>query len=421
MTRRRAAVLRGVLSLVLALALWTFVSFTQDPTETRRVDVPVATNGPPAPGLVVVDPQTGLPRAFNQSINVLVAGPRATLNKLQGGVATASIDLSDLNAGTHAVPVNVRAERGVRVREYAPPTLTLRLEQAATKTFPVTRRVLNEPPFVQLENTAIDVAADQAIVNGPQNAVGRVVGVRSTIDLQGRLQSYTQTLPLEAVDTNGDVVPGVMVSPNQTEVNVRIAPRVEPQQVSIVPQFVGQPPDPYVVESFDWTPRSVEVIAPTVISATLQTEPIALNQRTESFTQTVRLVNVDGLLTRLPNNTVTVEVNISQIRVTSTTPLFIATVDVLNKNPALRVSPTPPGLRVTVSGTYRQLSQLAGAKIEASVDVQGLGAGTYTLPVTIALPDGVQIVGSAPTATITLVADMPTPTPAPPAPAAKGG
>jgi YbbR domain-containing protein len=238
--------------------------------------------------------------------------------------------------------------------------------------------------------------------------------VRLPIDVQGRLQSYTASLPLEAVDANGARVPGITLSPSSTDVTVRLEPRIDVQQVSVVPQFVGRPADSYAVERFDWTPKSVDVSAPVVITSTLRTEPITLTGRTESFTQTVRLVDVDGIVTQLENNLVTIDVQIQALVVTSNTPLLIPTVDLENLEPNVRVETPPSGLRVTVSGTYQQFNQLAGTTVRAVVDVQGRGPGTYTLPVEIELPEGVRVVSEPPYVTITLVANPPpTPTAAP--------
>jgi YbbR domain-containing protein len=417
MRPRRVAILQFILSLVLALALWTFVSFTQNPTEDTTFNVPIDATDP-RPELMVVNPDTGLPSRIDGTISVRVTGPRLDIAQLSQKQVEASADLTTLSAGMHIVPINVSAPRGVRVSSRQPEAVKVRLEPVVTKTFSVTQEITGQPPFATLEDDAIRIATDQVRVEGPSNQVAQVAQVRLPIDLQGRLRSYTESLPLEAVDVNGKVVPGITLSPNRTDVTVNIQPRVNVQTVSVVPQFVGQPPFPYVVEQFDWFPRSVEVIAPVVITSTLRTEPITLTNRTESFTQTVQLIDVENVVTRLENNAVTVQVQIAPLGVVSNTPLFVPTVIPRNLSPHLRASTLPTGLTVTVSGTYQQLSQLAGAVVQATVDVGGRGPGTYTLPVSLELPPGVQIVGDPPKATITLVPNTPSTPAAPAAPQA---
>lgn len=416
-SRRRVALLQFALSLVLALALWTFVSFTQNPTITASVEVPISTT-PPAPGLVVVEPNTGLPTALDQVINVQVSGPRTSVTEVGNGDVSATLDIETYGAGVHTVPLDIETPRGVRLQDYAPQSITLRLEPAQTQTFAVEPAPRGQPPFVKVENDAIQSAVSQVQVSGPRDAVARVAQVQAMIDLRGRAQGFTENAPLQAVDQTGAVVPGVILAPDQTMVTVNVEPQADLQNVSVVPQFVGQPASPYVVERFDWSPKSIEVIAPPVITSTLETEAITLNGRTTSFTQTVRLANVDDVLTRAEDPEITVEVQITSFGVASNTPLFVPSVTPQNVQPGLRPQAPPAGLTIIVSGTYQQLNQLAGAELQATVDATGRGPGTHQLPVTINLPAGVQLVGDAPTTQLTLEPSTPSPSTAPATPQA---
>ncbi|NTU86062.1 MAG: hypothetical protein HGA45_43165, partial [Chloroflexales bacterium] len=58
--------------------------------------------------------------------------------------------------------------------------------------------------------------------------------------------------------------------------------------------------------------------------------------------------------------------------------------------------------------------------VERVVDVSGLGPGSYALPVSLALPDGVSLVGDPPTVQVSLRSPSPTTAPATPADAAQG-
>lgn len=411
MRQPRVALLQFLLSLVLALALWTFVSFTQNPTQERTFEVPITTTGL-SQGLAIIDPQTGIPGNIDETIEVLASGPRLDILQARQDQFRATVNLSGLGEGIHQVEVNVNPPNGLRLVDYQPNVLTVQLEPITTKTFPIRERITGQSSYIALEEDAVQLATDRAIATGPSDLIDRIAQVQVEVDLQGRLTSYTELLPLEPVDQNGEPVPGITLSPNETNVTVNIQPRVNVQPVSIVPQVVGEPAPGYTVEQFDWTPKTVEVIAPIVISSTLQTEPITLTNRTESFTQTARLIKPDDIVTRLPDDTVTVTVQIAPFGVESNVPLFVPTVIVENLPPDVRTETLPPGFTIIVSGTYQQLSQLAGATVQATVDASGLGPGTHTLPATIDLPPGVNIVGDPPTATITLIPNAPsTPTP----------
>lgn len=402
MRQTRVALLQFLLSLVLALALWTFVSFTQNPVQIRSFEVPITTTPLPE-NLISVDLQSGIPRPITGTVQVRASGPREEIVLARQDQFEALVSLDGLSEGTRQVPINVTPPDGVQIVSQQPRAITVRLEPQATQEFSIRENVIGQPPYAELEAGAIRLATDEVLASGPSALIDQIAQVQVRIDLQGRLATYTETLPLEAVSESGELVDGIQLTPDHVNVTVNIQPRIRPQRVSVLPEITGDVPSGYIVERFDWTPKSVEVIAPIVITTTLKTEPIDLTGRTESFTQTVRLIDVDNAITQLENDMITVSVEIVPFGVVSNLQLYIPTITPENLGPDARVETLPPGFTVTVSGTYQQLSQLAGTVIRATVDMGGRGPGTYTLPVTIDLPPGVEIIGDPPQATITAV------------------
>jgi YbbR domain-containing protein len=397
--------LQFLLALVLALALWTFVSFTENPIQEREFVVPVEVNEP-AEGLTVIDPATGEPAEIKATTTVRVAGPQSEIQSLSRADLEAVADISALEEGLHTVSIDVTVPRDFRLVNRQPADLAVRLESLETRTFSVTVLKEGQLPFSYTLD-ASDVATDQVIVRGPQPLVEQVQQVVARINLQGRTASFTESVSLQAVDRNGEPVSGVTLAPDHTKVTVRIEPHLDVQRVSVLPQFEGEPAPGYLVERYDWEPKFVEVFAPVAITGTLRTEPITLTNRTESFTQTVNLIDLDGIVTRLENNTVTVSVSIVPFEVRSSVPLFVPVVPT-HLGAGLQASAQPASLMVTVSGTFQQLSQLANTTVQATVDLQGLGPGTYTLPVTIRLPEGLEIVEpAAPQVTVTIERSTP--------------
>lgn len=411
MRRLRTSGLQFLLALLLSLALWTFVSFSTNPTVTKRVAVPVAVSNP-SDGLMIVDPATGEPQQPTVTATVQVTGPQSDLTNISTASFTATADLSTLNAGLHPVPITVRGPRTVRIRATNPAQINIRLAPRASRSFPVGSDVRSKPPFLFADKPPV-IGAQQAIVAGPQDLVTQVARVVVPLELGGRTANYTDNLPLVAEDQTGKPITGVTIDPATTSVSVVIAPRVDIQRVAVEPRFTGQQAPGYVVGDVNWDPKYVDVIAPIQITGTLRTEPIDLTNRTESFTQTVKLLDTgDQDITRLFTDTITVSVPIVPFRLPSTVELFLA-VAPLNKAPDLQASVDPLGLSITVSGTARDLQQLNSTPPRATVDVGGRGPGTYTLPVTIELPPGLRLIGPIPQVSVTL-------TPNPP-PASPGG
>ncbi|HEX6291164.1 MAG TPA: CdaR family protein [Herpetosiphonaceae bacterium] len=411
MRRLRTSGLQFLLALMLSLALWTYVSFTENPTEQEAFEVPV-TLIDPHEGLVLVDATTGEPAEPKILTTLQVTGPQLNLDELDTESFTATADLSTLEAGLHSVPIRVRWPSTVRVRSHNPASLQVRLVPEATRTMTVTRDVQGQLPFLfELED--ISLATDQVVASGPQDLMARIERVSLPIDLQGRTANFTREIEPIALDENGDPVSGITLRPNRIKVNVQIESRVEVQRASVLPSFTGQPAPGYTTERIDWAPKFVEIIASQAITVALETEKIDLAGRTESFTQTVSVIKPTGIQTQLLTERITVTVPVVPFQVPSNVPLFVPVTPV-NLGSDLAVTADPPTLTITVSGTFDQLSQLANATVQATVDLSGLGPGTYQRPAAIPLPQGLQIVGDQPQVTVTIAPSPPgQPSPAP--------
>ena len=416
MRQLRASTLQFLLALMLSLALWTFVSFTQNPTEQETFEVPVVVTSPNN-GLILVDPATGEPSRPKITTRVQVTGPQLNLDELDTDSFTATADLSAFDEGLHAVQIRVKLPDSVRLRTVSPATVQVQLVPLETRTLAVTREIQGQLPFLfELEN--ISIAADQVVASGPQELMARVDRVIAPIDLQGRTTSFSPDIQLVAVDENGEPVAGIALAPDHVKVNVQIESRVEVQRASVLPRFTGQPAPGYTTERIDWTPKFVQIIASQAITTPLETDVIDLTGRTEPFTQTVRVINPEGLQSEMLNDEVTVSVPIVPFQIPSNVPLFVP-VSPTQLGPDLQVTADPPSLTITVQGTFDQLSQLANATVQATVDLSGLGPGTHELRAEIQLPPGLQIVGEPPQVTVSITPKLPGESS--PAPTTEGG
>ena len=417
MRRLRTSGLQFLLALMLSLALWTFVSFTQNPSEVRAVDVPVNVVGPPT-GLVVVDPATGIPLEPRLETSVQVTVPQSDVRLVQAENFSATADLTGLSAGEHTVEIEVDAPGGVRLSRYEPSTFRVKLVTQAARTFPVQIEERNRPAFL-FDLKPINSPLQQATVTGPEDLLSRVTRVILPVDVAGRSTTFTETVTLEAVDNNEATVPGVTITPERAQVTVPIEPRVNVQRVSVLPKITGQPAPGYTnergSERIDWNPKYVELIAPFEITGTLQTEEIDLTGRTESFTQTVELADLDPSVTLLTTDTIRVTVPVVPFETPSLGPVFVP-VAPKNLGPELQATSQPLGFTVTARGTANQFKQLESNPVEAIVDLRGYGPGIHTLPVTVQLPGGLQVVGELPQVTVTITATVPTPSVPPPTP-----
>src|SRR4028119_2224035 len=103
------------LALLLALTLWSYVSFTTNPTSTRILTTSIEPTGI-SDDLVLVDNSTGLPEPAAQNTTLTLAGPREELTDVSSDDVHARVDLTGLGLGLNQVPVNVTIDQNGTVR-----------------------------------------------------------------------------------------------------------------------------------------------------------------------------------------------------------------------------------------------------------------------------------------------------------------
>lgn len=411
MSRLRIYGAQFVLGLVLALTLWTYVSFTTNPNATRQITTPIRIVGL-QPGLTIVNSGTGLPESFSTSTTVTITGPQQSIANLATSEIQATLALDNLGPGVADVPVTVVKPDFVRVRSRSPSEVTIRLARDLAATVPITIVKEGQPPFSFSVGTMTQ-GAQEAVVHGPEELVKRVVAAMAMVNLQGQTVDLATTLTLDPVDESGDPVEGVTVTPQSVSVRVPIVAQFGVQQVSVVPALKGQPAPGFAVGRIDWEPKIVEIFTSGVLTTTLATEPVNLDGLTSGITQTVTLQRLPNVITRPQTVPVTVSVEIVPISVPSQLPLLVP-VSPTNLGEGLTApAAEPASVQVTLAGPFDQLSQLANTPgaVAATVDLRDLGPGTYNLPVQIQVPAGLQLI--SPAAPIVSVTIYPPPTPSP--------
>jgi YbbR domain-containing protein len=169
--------------------------------------------------------------------------------------------------------------------------------------------------------------------------------------------------------------------------------------VPIEPVIEGNPAPGYVVGQVSSLPKSAEVVGPMSQLTELEeviTEPVLITGATETIEILVGVGVSDGAL-YLPEPSpakVTVEIRPADPRRVSRR----VTVVFKNLAASLRVSQDAPMVIVWAQGPRVALDGFRGELIDAWVDLAGLYAGNYTLPVQVELGPELVVDGIEPTA-----------------------
>lgn len=424
MSRFRTAGLRVALSLGLGLALWLFVSYTENPDRVTALGtIPVASDNL-SPGLVMINSTTGEPLTELPPVDLTVESDQETTSKLLPSDFRAFVDLQGLGPGEHKVSVNVVPNRAGlnRVNTFTTPEdLSIRIDQEITKTVPLTIELTGQVPF-SFERLDPRISVDgqplsEVQVSGPQNQVDRVVKARVTANVDRLTANYESSRPLEPLNANGEVVPGVSVTPATARVLVPIRPSLGLKRVPVVPQTAGEPATGFVVTNVEVDPQFVNVTGGSgALDKVNQvdTANVDIAHASETLSQTVDL-QVPSQIGIQPGEptTATVTVTIEPI-----TRLFSVSIPVpvsgVNAASGMDVEIKPMALNLTLSGTASQLANFDATTVKATVDLSGLKPGTYTLTPDVTVPPEITLVNPPSDVTVTITApSTPTPQPSP--------
>ncbi len=164
----------------------------------------------------------------------------------------------------------------------------------------------------------------------------------------------------------------------------------EPQvtkQVPVAASLEGDPAPGFVVGQILAAPASVEVVGPQSAVARVTeavTEAISVAGARAAVTDTVSVGFIDPAVRLKPPRLAQIIVEIAPGPVERT--VRERPVHLMNLGANLVVRAVPSSVDVVVRGSRDGVNRVDGASVTASVDLAGLGAGSYTLPVRVETP-----------------------------------
>lgn len=397
-----------LLALVLALTVWVAAVSSDDPIQTNAMPNPISIHLQGlGSGLVLVSAQP-------KQATVAVRSPLSVWRSLAASEISLSVDLTGLKPGNYQLAVHHSVDRSmVQIASVDPSTVSVTIEAATSSTLPITVIAVGEPA-IGFRSDSPSVNPASAEVVGPTSAVQKVTQVVAQVDLTGRTQALTQDLELQAVDSNGDPVSGVQVTPNTASVHVGIEELGGYRSVVVLPKIEGEVEPGYQLTRITVSPTLVTVFSsdPNLVDQLggfAETEPVSLTGATADFQMNVGLALPQGV-SIVGDKTVTVKVSISPIEnsVKVTRRLTLSGLP-----DGLYAIPSPDTISLILNGPVPLLDSLKPEDVRVVIDLSNLSVGTYQLTPTVVtsssdikaqsiLPDTVEVV----------ITSTPPPTPA---------
>lgn len=361
----------------LAMAVWISAVTSADPDETRALpsSVPVQ--------IVGQDTDLVLSGDVPTVAEVTLRAPRSVWDMIEADpqIVHAILDLSGLSSGRHDLELQIQVSvRPVQIVSVAPHTIDLVLEPLATETLIVELNHSGEAAIgYQVGEAKLEPL--EVVVAGAQSQVQKVARTQVSVNLNGIRENFDQTLMIEVVDENGQIVPGVKASPESIRVTLPVSQQGGYRDVAVKVVVIGQVASGYRLTDISVFPPVVTVFAgdPQLVNnlpGVLETEVLDLQNAQDDINTRIALNLPEGI-SIVGEQTVLIQAGVSPIE--SSVTLAGEKVDLIGLGNGLAAEVSPATVDVILSGPLPLLDTLTRQDVRVTVDLTGLGVGTHQI------------------------------------------
>ena len=367
-----------LLAFALAVAVWVMAVTAANPDETQPFPnpIPVEFIGQD-PGLIL----TG--GAVPKQVEISLRAPHSVWQTLLSGETSvrAVVDLTGLGSGTHTVNVQVQIDtRPVRIISVTPQTFSLSLEKQITRSLAVNLTLTGDPAIGYQVGTPVMNPAE-VVITGAESIVTQVDRLQATLDLTDARQNIATSIPLQAVDVNGNSISGVTVLPENVQLSLSVIQQGGYRDLAVKVMTVGNPASGYSLTSVAAFPPIVTVYSANsdtvgLMPGYVETSSLDLSGAKEDIEEQLA-INLPPGVTLIGKQSVTVKVGIAPIE--SSRTISYRPVEVVGLKTGLSAHLSPQTVDIILSGPLPVLDSLAISDVHVQMDLTGLTPGTYQL------------------------------------------
>ncbi|HEX5839681.1 MAG TPA: CdaR family protein [Anaerolineales bacterium] len=367
-----------LLAVVLGLAVWVSAVSAADPDVVRAFPRPIPIE------VIGQDPSLIRTSEPPTSLNLTLRAPSSVWEALetQENAVRAILDLSGLSSGEHTLEVQVQvALRPVQIVLKNPSTVTVQLESLVSKTLPLIPSLTGQPAAGYQAGDAT-LAAQEVLISGPESLVEDAMRARVTVNLDGIRESIeNEPVPIQIINSKNEILRGLTINPETVLTSVPIILQGGFRDLAVKVVVTGQQAPGYRLENISVFPPVITVFSTdsTLVSSlpgVVETQPLDLQDAREDISTRLSL-DLPENVTLIGAQTVQVQVSITPIQTSVT--LSNLPINVIGLDERLSAQPFPQSVDVIISGPVPVLETLVAEDVEITVDVSGLGIGTYQL------------------------------------------
>ena len=392
-----------ILAFLIAVFLWLIVVNIDDPVDDKTFsNIPVQVTHEE----VITDNNNTYQIVDNtQEVNVTVTAQRSVLDKIKAEDIQATADMKELTLRTQ-VPIEITIKGYVGKYEKAtanPRNLQIQIDEEAKNNFPITPTITGTVRG-GYEVGALKAVPEKVTLRGPKRIINSIAKVTAEADVSGLSEDETVEAKLVLYDANNNVIDQTLLANNLGKEGVSV--EVELLQVKSVPIEVDtsdvSAAEGYKLGKITVEPQEVEITGDKTTLAgvskiSIPASALQLDNLTQKTDKTIDISSYipSGVsLTEQNANKVVVSIPVQQPGA-KTFEVSTNSIVVNNIAEGLSISyGSTVDLEIQIKGPGDALNLFSPAK-KVSIDLKKYtNAGTYTVPVSVELPDGCSLVNN---------------------------
>lgn len=392
-----------ILAFLIAVFLWLIVVNIDDPVDDKTFsNIPVQVTHEE----VITDNNNTYQIVDNtQEVNVTVTAQRSVLDKIKAEDIQATADMKELTLRTQ-VPIEITIKGYVGKYEKAtanPRNLQIQIDEEAKNNFPITPTTTGTVRG-GYEVGALKAVPEKVTLRGPKRIINSIAKVTAEADVSGLSEDETVEAKLVLYDANNNVIDQTLLANNLGKEGVSV--EVELLQVKSVPIEVDtsdvSAAEGYKLGKITVEPQEVEITGDKTTLAgvskiSIPASALQLDNLTQKTDKTIDISSYipSGVsLTEQNANKVVVSIPVQQPGA-KTFEVSTNSIVVNNIAEGLSISyGSTVDLEIQIKGPGDALNLFSPAK-KVSIDLKKYtNAGTYTVPVSVELPDGCSLVNN---------------------------
>ena len=385
---KRSKVVRIVISILVAIAMWLYVDLERAPERTMTIrDIPVEFSGE---NTTLADKNLMLLSGYDTTIDLKIRGPKRELVKMNRDnvrviASTSSID----SVGVHQLDWTVSFPDGVvrtnvSVEKASLSQITVTVGELYTKEVPVECQVVGEVAEGYFTG---DVVLDPEVLTlrAQRDDLLNVSCAKLTVDISGATRSVVQTVDVQLYDYDGNPVENSNIRTNTSLIQAKV-PVLTTREVELAVEFSGVPGAAMNSIKCDITPKTVRLNGEAdvldsidkLVLATLHVDDLELHQQ-NSYVVTPP----DGTWLVNGNEVATADITLEGLEEQTLT----ATCFDVDKHPSGLYAIAPDsGLTVRLWGLSEEIEAVTAENLRVIADMSAVtGQGTVTVPVTVTI------------------------------------